>query len=107
MSSVEIKGMEQFDAQVMKARVPTLVDFWAAWCGPCKAYSPVIEDIAKEYDGKIKLVKVNVDENEELSSKYGISSIPTTFLVEDGKIKASTVGAMPKPMLKKWLDENL
>lgn len=104
---MEIKNLAQFDNDVLKSDVPVLVDFWAEWCPPCRMYSPVIESVAEELKDKVKLAKINVDENEELASKYNIASIPTTFLVQDGKIKASFVGALNKDALMKWLKDNL
>lgn len=104
---MELNGKEAFEKEVLQSKTPVLVDFWAAWCGPCKAYSPVVDSVAKDAGSKIKLVKINVDDNEELASKYGVSSIPTTLLVEKGKIKASFAGAVPAKTLKDWLKENL
>ncbi len=104
---MDVKGQKQFETEVLKSTVPVLIDFWATWCPPCKIYGPVIEEVAKENEGKVKLVKIDVDQNEDIASHYGISSIPTTFLVEKGKVKASFVGAIPKDKLRKWLTENL
>lgn len=96
-----------FDAEVLKSKTPVLVDLWAEWCGPCRMFTPVIEEVSKEYAGKIKVVKVNVDDNQNLATKYNIMSIPTTLLIENGKVKAMQVGAIPKETLKKWVDKNL
>jgi thioredoxin 1 len=104
---MDILNDKQFETEVLKSSKPVIVDFWAEWCGPCKMYSPIIEEVAKEFENKVKLVKVNVDENEALAAKYNISSIPTTILVENGNIKASFVGAVPKEWLKKWLNSKL
>jgi thioredoxin 1 len=104
---MEIKSQKEFEAEVLKSKIPVIVDFWAEWCAPCRAYSPIIETVSKGFKEKLKLVKVNVDDNEELSTRYNISSIPTTFLIENGKIKTSLVGAVNKESLKKWIKENI
>lgn len=104
---MDIKGMKQFEEEVINSKMPVVIDFWAPWCGPCRFYSPIIDAVAEEQKSKLKLVKINVDENEEIAAKYYISSIPTTFLFEEGKPKADFVGAVPKETLEKWLSENL
>jgi thioredoxin 1 len=85
---------ETFDKEVLQAEVPVLVDFWAPWCGPCRAMAPVLEAAAKEYTGKLKIVKVNVDEHPALASRYGIHSIPSLFLFKSGQVAESLVGFM-------------
>ena len=92
---------ETFDQEVIQSEKPVLVDFWAEWCGPCHAVSPVLERIAEERD--LKLVKVNIDENQDLALRYGVQSIPNMILFENGQPKASAIGAMPKGMLEKQL----
>lgn len=85
-----------FDTEVIKSETPVLIDFWAVWCGPCKAIAPIVEDLAKEYDGKLKVGKLDVDNNQESAIKYGVRSIPTLLLFKDGKVADVIVGAVPK-----------
>jgi len=92
-----------FENEVLQAVEPVLVDFWAEWCGPCHAVSPVLDKIAQERQGELKLVKVNIDENQDLALRYGIQSIPNMILFEGGQPKANAVGAMPKGMLERSL----
>jgi thioredoxin 1 len=96
-----------FDSEVLDSKIPVLVDIWAEWCGPCRMYSPVIDEVSKDYEGKIKFVKVNADESEKVVQKYNVTSIPTTLLVKAGEIKAMNVGAVPREALKKWITGNL
>ena len=93
-----------FDAEVLKSSEPVVVDFWAEWCGPCKMIGPSLEEIAKEMGGKVKIAKVNVDENPGISGKLGIRSIPTLMLFKDGKLASQKVGAAPKSELLKWIN---
>jgi thioredoxin 1 len=92
-----------FDQEVLKSDTPVIVDFWAEWCGPCHAVAPVLDRIAAEREGKLKIVKVNIDEEQGLAIKYGVQSIPNMILFEGGEPKASAVGAQPKGMLEKSL----
>jgi thioredoxin 1 len=98
MKPMEVSD-SSFDAEVLKSSVPVLVDFWATWCGPCKMIAPVVEEIAKEYDGKVKVVKVDVDSNPETSMKFSIRSIPTLMIFKGGKVVEQLIGAMPKKNL--------
>ncbi|MBC8215791.1 MAG: thioredoxin [Candidatus Marinimicrobia bacterium] len=98
---------ENFDSEVIKANQPVLVDFWAEWCGPCKAIAPTINAIAKEYTEKVKVGKVNVDQNQQVAMQYGIRSIPSLLIFNKGKVVQQIVGAVPKESITKLLDETL
>lgn len=106
MSVIDVNE-DSFENEVLKSDKPVVVDIWAEWCGPCRMYSPVIDAVSKEYEGKVKFVKVNADDNQKIDEKYGVMSIPTTLLIQKGELKASSVGAVPKDALKKWIDSNL
>jgi thioredoxin 1 len=93
-----------FEDEVLKSDIPVLIDFWAPWCGPCKMISPIIEEIANDYAGKIKVCKLNTDENYELASKYEIVSIPTLAIFKNGKEIKRIIGAMPKNQIVKFID---
>ena len=90
---------ENFEAEVMKSNMPVLIDFWAAWCGPCKMLSPVIAEIAEEYGDKVKVGKVNVDEQPELASAFRVASIPTVVVMKEGKVTNMSVGYRPKDQI--------
>ena len=98
---------DTFDAEVLQSQSPVLVDYWAEWCGPCKAIAPTLEEVAKQYSGKLKVAKVNVDENQEIPRKYGIRGIPTLMLFKNGNIEATKVGALSKSQLTAFLDSNI
>ena len=106
MSVVDVKD-SNFDSEVLKSDKPVLVDIWAEWCGPCRMYSPIIDEVSKDYTNKVKFVKVNADDNQKIAEKYGVMSIPTTLLIIKGNLKASMVGAVPKETLKKWIESNM
>jgi thioredoxin 1 len=93
-----------FDAEVLQSTTPVLVDFWAEWCGPCRAVAPILEEISNEYADKIKIVKLNTDENSALAIKYGITSIPALFVFVGGQVVKTVIGAKPKPMLLRDLE---
>ncbi|MBQ1459078.1 MAG: thioredoxin [Butyrivibrio sp.] len=95
---------DNFDAEVLKSDIPVLVDFYADWCGPCKMMMPVVEKLAETYDGKVKVGKVNSDENNQLAAKYGIMSIPSFLIIKNGEVVDSAMGAMPIDALAKKLD---
>jgi thioredoxin 1 len=92
-------GDNNFDAEVLRAQLPVLIDFWAPWCGPCRAIAPVIEELAHAYAGKLKVTKMNVDENPVTPSRYGVRGIPNLLLIKDGAVKEQIVGAVPKAKL--------
>jgi len=96
-----------FESDVLKSDIPVLVDYWAAWCGPCKMIAPLLDDAAKAYQGRVMIAKLNVDDNPDTAAKFGIRGIPTLMLFKDGKAAATKVGAMSKSQLTAFLDESL
>ena len=98
---------DSFDADVLKAEHPVLVDYWAEWCGPCKLIAPILDEVSRDYGDKLRVAKVNVDENQEIASKYGIRGIPTLMLFRNGAVVATKVGALSKSQLTAFLDNNL
>ena len=98
---------DSFQEDVLEADVPVLVDYWAEWCGPCKMIAPVLEELASQYDGKLRIAKLNIDENPKTPPKYGIRGIPTLMLFKNGTVEAQKVGAMSKSQLTAFIDTNL
>lgn len=98
---------DSFEEEVLKSSGPVLVDYWAEWCGPCKMIAPVLEEIAKDYVGRVKVAKLNIDENPSTPPKYGIRGIPTLMLFKNGSVEATKVGAVSKSQLSAFLDGNL
>ena len=98
---------QNFQAEVLQSPVPVLVDFWAEWCGPCKAVAPSLEELASEYSGRLKVVKLDVDENQDLSMQYDVRSIPTLMLFKDGEAVERLVGAYPKPTILKKIQPHI
>jgi len=92
-----------FDSEVLQSATPVLVDYWAEWCGPCRMVGPILDDIAKEYGGKLTVAKVNIDENPMTPNEYSVRGIPTMLLFKDGKLIDTKVGALPKGPLKEWI----
>ena len=94
-----------FDTEVIKSDKPVIIDFWAAWCGPCKMIAPIIEQLASEYDGKVKVGKLDVDDNQQTAIKYGVRSIPTVLFIKDGQVAETIIGAVPKSMFVEKLQK--
>jgi thioredoxin 1 len=106
MKPVELTE-ESFEQEVLKATIPVLVDFWAAWCGPCKMIAPMVEELATEYEGKLKIGKVDVDNHQKIAMQYGIRSIPTLLMFKGGKVVEQIIGAAPKKTLVEKLSKHL
>ncbi len=98
---------ESFNADVLEAGTPVLVDYWAEWCGPCKMIAPILDEVSKDYDGKLRIAKMNVDENRDIPAKFGIRGIPTLMLFKDGQLAATKVGALSKAQLTAFIDTHL
>jgi len=98
---------KNFTAEVLQSDIPVLVDFWATWCGPCRAISPIVEELAKEFSGRVKITKLNVDENPSTPSQYGVRGIPALILFKEGKVLDQIVGSVPKARLKALIEKAL
>ena len=107
MSEISQISDSSFEQDVLQSDTPVFVDYWAEWCGPCKMVAPVLEEIAKEYSGRLKVCKLNIDENEATPPKYGIRGIPTLMLFKNGNVEATKVGALSKSQLAAFIDSNL
>lgn len=107
MSKISSVNDASFESDVLQSNNPVLVDFWAEWCGPCKMIAPILDEIATDYQDKIKVVKVNVEESKAVPAKYGIKGIPTLILFKDGQVQATKVGAITKSQLAAFLDSHL
>ncbi len=98
---------DTFKKEVLESSIPVLVDFWASWCGPCKALAPTIDQVSEEFNGKVKVVKIDVSENQDISSQFKIQSIPTLILFKDGKILDTKIGSLPKNNLVEWITKSI
>lgn len=98
---------DSFQADVLNSDTPVLVDYWAEWCGPCKSLAPILDEVAKEYAGKIKVMKLNIDENQETPRKFGVRGIPTLMLFKNGSVEAQKVGALSKSQLSAFIDSSI
>ena len=109
MSSQQIQHVtdDTFEPEVLNSEVPVLVDYWAEWCGPCKSIAPILDEVAKEYGERLKVAKINVDENQMVPAKFGIRGIPTLMLFKNGNVEATRVGALSKSQLTAFLDSNI
>jgi len=96
-----------FDALVLKSAEPVVVDFWAEWCGPCRMIAPALEELAGEFEGKVTVAKVNIDENPGIPTKYGVRGVPTLMIFHQGQVAATKVGALPKSKIKEWIEASV
>ena len=107
MTDIKNLSLDNFDKEISSSNIPVLVDFWAEWCGPCKSLGPILEEISKDLKDKLQVVKVNLDENQDLAMKYSIRSIPTLLLFKEGELVDTKVGLLPKSELVEWLDSKI
>ena len=105
--NVQAVSDTSFDGDILKSETPVLVDFWAPWCGPCRSVSPIVDDLATQYQGKLKVAKINVDESSVVAMKYQVTSIPTFILFKNGQVADRVLGAMPRSEFVKFIDKNL
>jgi thioredoxin len=98
---------QSFQSDVLDSKTPVMVDFWAEWCGPCRMIAPALEELANEYEGKITVAKINIDENPQVPTKYGVRGIPTLMIFQHGQVAATKVGALPKTKIKEWIDASI
>ena len=98
---------DAFEQEVLQSQLPVLVDYWAEWCGPCKMIAPILDEVSKEYAGRLKVAKLNIDENPDIPARYGVRGIPTMLLFKDGQPVAQKVGAAPRSQIQQWLEGNL
>ena len=107
MTNIKNLSLDNFDNEISSSNVPVLVDFWAEWCGPCKMLGPILEEISKDLNDKLQVVKINLDENQDLAMKYSIRSIPTLLLFKEGELIDTKVGLLPKSDLVEWLKSKI
>jgi thioredoxin 1 len=107
MTDIKNLSLDNFDNEISSSNLPVLVDFWAEWCGPCKSLGPILEEISNDLKDQLKVVKVNLDENQDLAMKYSIRSIPTLLLFKEGELIDTKVGLLPKSDLVEWLDSKI
>ena len=105
--NVQTVSDASFEGDILKSEQPVLVDFWAPWCGPCRSVAPIVDDLATQYSGKIKVAKINVDESSQVAMKYMVTSIPTFILFKNGEVADRVLGAMPRSEFVKFIDRNL